>query len=338
VTSDQRERYSRQIRFSGIGEAGQARLLAATVAVVGCGALGSFQASALARAGCGSLVLIDRDFVEFSNLQRQWLYDEDDARDAVPKAVAAARHIERINSSIRVSPVIADLTAENISDLLGSASVILDGTDNFDTRYLINDFAVANGIPWVYGAAVAGYGLEMPVIPGVTACLKCVFPEPPAAGQPTCETAGVINVVTSAVASLQVADALKIICGQTVRPRIATLDVWTGELRQIAQPEPDPNCPCCGRRDFIHLNEVRRAPVRLCGSNAVQIHECVRAIDLADLGRRLASAGDVRTNEFAVRFATPPYELTIFADGRAIIKGTSDVALARSLYARYVGN
>lgn len=338
MTSDQRDRYSRQIRFTGIGEAGQERLLSGSAAIVGCGALGSFQAGALARAGCGSLVLIDRDFVELSNLQRQWLYYEDDARDAVPKAVAAARRIARINSAVRVSPVVVDLTAENIRDLLGGVSVIIDGTDNFETRYLINDFAVASGIPWVYGAAVAGYGLEMPIVPGATACLKCVFPEPPAAGQPTCETAGIVNVVTSAVASLQVADALKIICGQPVKSRIASIDLWNGDLRQIAQPEPDPDCRCCGQRDFVHLNEARRAPVRLCGSNAVQIHEHAQAIDLAGLGRHLASAGHVRANEFAIRFVTPPYELTIFADGRAIVKGTSDVALARSLYARYVGN
>jgi len=338
VTPDQHERYSRQIRFEGIGERGQERLLAASVAVVGCGALGSFQAAALARAGCGHIVLIDRDFVETCNLQRQWLYDEADARDAMPKAVAAARHLARINSCVRVTPYIADLTAENAARLLEGVTLILDGTDNFETRYLINDFAVARGLPWVYGAAVGSYGLEMPIVPGTTACLNCVFPEIPAPGQPTCETAGIVNVATSVVASLQVADALKILCGQPVKPRIATIDVWSGELRQMSVPGPDAECRTCRHREFVHLNRPHRAPVTLCGRNAVQIHDHPGAVDLEDLGRRLAAAGNVRANQFALRLSVPPYELTVFTDGRAIVKGTSDTALARSLYARYIGS
>jgi adenylyltransferase/sulfurtransferase len=338
VTRDERERYSRQIRFDRIGERGQERLLGAAAAIVGCGALGSFHAGALARAGVGRLVLIDRDYVELSNLQRQWLYDEDDAREGLPKAIAAARRLAGINSRVVVTPFVADLTPENVSRLLGGAGVILDGTDNFETRYLINDFAVREGIPWIYGAAVGSYGLEMPVLPGRTACLKCVFPEPPGGAQPTCETAGVVNAVTSAVASLQVADALKVLCGEEIRARITTLDLWTGDLRQVSQPEPDPACPACARREFVHLEASRRPPISLCGRNAVQIHEQDHPMDLQELKRRLSPLGEVRANEFALRLVAPPYELTVFQDGRAIVKGTSDIGVARSIYARYVGN
>ena len=214
-----RERYSRQILFPGIGERGQEALLHAHAVVAGCGALGSFHAAALARAGVGRLTLIDRDYVEPSNLHRQWLFEEADAAEALPKAAAAARRIARINSSIRVRGVVADLTAANVAELLGDADVILDGTDNFETRYLINDFAVSRGIPWIYGAAVGSYGLTMPVIPGRTACLRCVYPDPPSGAQPTCETAGVLNVIVSAVASLQVADALQILSRQPTGAR-----------------------------------------------------------------------------------------------------------------------
>src|SRR5580765_6882606 len=211
MTPAERRRYSRQILFGGIGEAGQEALLRGHAVIAGCGALGSFHAAALARAGVGRLTVIDRDYVEPSNLHRQWLFEEADAAEALPKAAAAERRIARINSSICVRGVIADLTASNVDELLGDAGVILDGTDNFETRYLINDFAVSRGIPWVYGAAVASYGLTMPVIPGHTACLRCVYPNQPAGAQPTCETAGVLNVIVSAVASLQVADALQIL-------------------------------------------------------------------------------------------------------------------------------
>ncbi|MBZ5725079.1 MAG: ThiF family adenylyltransferase [Acidobacteriia bacterium] len=334
-----RERYSRQILFPGIGERGQEALLAAHAAVVGCGALGSFHAAALARAGVGRITIVDRDYVEPSNLHRQWLFEESDAAQALPKAAAAERHIARINSAVRARGVVADLTAGNIAELLDEAGLILDGTDNFEARYLINDFAVSRGIPWIYGAAVGSYGLTMTVIPGRTACLRCVYPEPPAGPQPTCETAGVLNAIVSAVASLQVADALKILCGRRdlVCPRITTLDVWSGGIRQIEGPARDPECPACARREFPWLEESRRPPVSLCGRNAVQIHERERPIDLLELQSRLAPLGEVRANEFALRFLIAPYELTIFPDGRAIVKGTSDPGVARSLYARYVG-
>lgn len=334
-----RERYSRQILFPGIGERGQEALLGARVALVGCGALGSFHAAALARAGVGSMVIIDRDYVEPSNLPRQWLFEESDAADALPKAAAAERRLALINSSIHVRGVVADLTASNAEQLLGRVDLILDGTDNFETRYLINDFSVSRSIPWVYGAAVGSYGLAMPVLPGRTPCLRCVYPNPPQSAQPTCETAGVVNVIASLVASYQVADALKILCGQAdrVEARITTVDVWQGGTRQIAAPPRDPECPACGRRQFPYLEESRREPVRLCGRSAVQVQEREQSLDLAELKARLERIGEVRANEFAVRFFVPPYEMTIFPDGRAIIKGTSDAGLARSLYARYIG-
>jgi molybdopterin-synthase adenylyltransferase len=335
----ERERYSRQILFPGIGERGQEAIGRAHAAIVGCGALGSFHAAALARAGAGRLTIIDRDYVEASNLQRQWLFEEADAAESMPKAAAAERRLAAINSRVQVKGMVADLTASNAAGLLGDADLILDGTDNFETRYLINDYAVSRGIPWIYGAAVGSYGLTMPVIPGRTACLRCVYPAPPAGAQPTCETAGVLNALVSAVASLQIADALKILSGRVdlVRARITTIDVWEGGIRQIDGPPADPECPCCARREFPYLEESNRPPVRMCGRNAVQIHERDRPIDLEELKARLAPLGEVRANEFALRFVAPPYEITVFPDGRAIVKGTSDTGVARSLYARYVG-
>jgi adenylyltransferase/sulfurtransferase len=332
----QRDRYSRQILFSPIGERGQERLLAAHAVIAGCGALGSFHAGALARAGVGKLTIIDRDYVEPSNLHRQFLFEEEDAADALPKAAAAARRIARINSSIHVRPAIADLTPANAEELLGGADIILDGTDNFEARYLINDFAVSRGIPWIYGAAVGSYGLTMPVIPATTACLRCVYPEPPSGAQPTCETTGVMSAIVSAVASLQVADALRILATGEVRARLTTLDVWGGIVRQVEGPARDAECPCCARREFPHLEERARPPVSLCGRNAVQVAG-TGPLALATLAGRLEPLGPVRVNEYALRAKFSGYEVTVFADGRAIIKGTSDVGLARSLYARYIG-
>jgi adenylyltransferase/sulfurtransferase len=339
MNAAERERYSRQILFDGLGEEGQENLLRAHAVIVGCGALGTFQAAALVRAGLGSLIIIDRDYVEASNLQRQWLFEESDAADALPKAAAAERRLALLNSSVRVCGVVADLTAANIGELLGKAQLILDGTDNFETRYLINDFSVSRGIPWIYGAAVGSYGLTMPVLPNQTACLRCVYPNPPQGAQPTCETAGVLNVITATIASYQVAYALKILSGhpELVEKRITTVDLWHGATRQVEMPLQDPDCPACGRRQFSYLDETRQTPARLCGRNAVQIQECRQPFDLAELKARLERVGEVRANEFALRFRAAPYEMTVFPDGRAIIKGTSDTAVARSLYARYVG-
>jgi adenylyltransferase/sulfurtransferase len=238
---------------------------------------------------------------------------------------------------VRVRAAVADLTPANASDLLGGADILLDGADNFETRYLVNDFAVSRGIPWIYGAAIAAYGLTMPVIPGHTACLRCVYPEAPSSAQPTCETAGVLNTLVSAIASLQVADALRILVTGTVHARITTMDVWDGRVRQVEGPARDPECPTCARRQFPHLAEGSRGPVTLCGRNAVQIHQRERPLNLDILRSRLEPLGQVRANEYALRFSTGGYDLTVFPDGRAIIKGTSDTGIARSLYARFIG-
>jgi adenylyltransferase/sulfurtransferase len=337
MSADANERYSRQILFAGIGEAGQQRILDAQVAVVGCGALGSFQVAALARAGAGRIRVIDRDYVELSNLQRQWLFDEADAAEGLPKAIAAQRQVACINSGVTVEAEVEDLSASNVDELLEGASVILDGTDNFETRYLLNDYCVREGIPWIYGGAVASYGVSMPVVPGRTACFACVYPEPPAGAQATCETSGVLGSLTALIASLQVSAALRWIVTGEVVSGITTADVWTGDVRRIAQPGPDAECRCCGRREFTWLERRQRAPISMCGRNAVQIHELKRPLDLAELAGRLRPLGEVRANEFALRFEATPYLLTIFADGRVIVKGTTDVGVARSLYARYIG-
>jgi molybdopterin/thiamine biosynthesis adenylyltransferase len=331
------DRYSRQARFSGIGIEGQQKIEAARVAIVGCGALGTFQASALARAGVQELRLIDRDYVEWSNLQRQWLFEEADAEEALPKAIAAANHLRRINSTCQVIAEVADLTPGTVTELLEGVDVILDGTDNFETRYLINDFAVAESIPWIYGAAVGSYGLTMAILPGETACLRCVYPDPPRGAQPTCETAGVVNAIPSLIASLQVAAALRVITGGPVDGRMTTIDIWPESARIIAAPGRDPDCPCCARREFVYRDGARRRPISLCGRNAVQIHERQSPINLVELAEQLRPLAPVRANEFALRFFPDPYELTIFPDGRAIIKGTTDTGIARGLYARYVG-
>ena len=339
MTRREESRYSRQSRFAPLGEQGQQRIAASRVAVVGLGALGSVQAELLARAGAGELRLIDRDFVELSNLQRQTLYDEADAAEALPKAVAAARRLARVNSEIRIEPLVADLAPGNIEEALEGVHLILDATDNFETRYLINDFAVRERVPWIYGAAVGSYGVKLAIVPGATACFRCVYPEPPRGAQPTCETEGVLGPVTAAIAALQCGDALKILaCGaDSIAARMTTVDVWTGQIRQTAAPARDPDCPCCAHREFPHLGGKHRAPISLCGRNAVQIHERSRPVNLAELASRLGPVAEVRVNEFALRAALESYELTVFPDGRAIIKGTTDTGVARSVYARYVG-
>ena len=333
------ERYSRQTRFAPFGAEGQERLSGATAVIAGCGALGTVQAALLARAGTGTIRLIDRDYVEESNLQRQMLYTEADARNALPKAEAARRHLAEANGDVRIEAHVADLNPENAEDLLSGAGVILDGTDNFETRMLINDYAVREGMPWVYGAALGGYGIAMTVVPGESACLRCVYPEPPSGAQPTCETVGILGPVTGLIGSIQAMEAIKLLSGRkhTVRRKILTADLWQGPLRETPMPPRDPDCPTCGRRQFPYL-EGRRAPVSLCGRNAVQLHERNRPLDLAAVASQLEGLGQVRCNGFALRFSTPDCEITAFPDGRVIIKGTTDIGVARGLYARYIGN
>jgi molybdopterin-synthase adenylyltransferase len=334
------ERYSRQVLFAGIGEMGQQRLLRAQVAIVGCGATGSALASLLARAGVGTLRIIDRDYVEPSNLQRQTLFDETDAAESLPKAIAACRKIASFNSQIVSEPHVNDLTPENADELLAGTELILDGTDNFETRYLINDFAVKHSLPWIYVAAVGSYAITMNIVPGETACLSCVFPESPRGAIETCETSGILNSAVNLAASIAATEAIKLLIGATSKLRRTLLshDLWTNERAEVSADKPRSDCQTCGRREFVHLAGERRAHITLCGRNSVQIHQHDRPIDLGTMSERLKPHGNVRHNDFVLKFWKEPFEMTLFPDGRAIIKGTTDTAVARSLYARYVGS
>jgi molybdopterin-synthase adenylyltransferase len=344
-TAPDRDRYSRQVLFAPIGEAGQQRLADSTVALVGCGATGAAAAALLARAGVGTLILIDRDFVEESNLQRQVLFDEADAEAATPKAEAARRQIARFNSDIQVRAHVADLVPGNIHALLADAHIILDATDNFETRYLINDYAAEQSIPeqsktWIYAAAVGSYAATMNILPGETACLACLFPKPPSGPVETCDTAGILNTAVNLAASIQVTEALKYLTGarDAMRRTLLSWDVWRNERSEITAAAPNPDCAVCGRRDFAHLRGEGRPHITLCGRNSVQIHEHHRPIDLAAAADRLRPHGEVRQNGLLLQFRRGPHTLTLFADGRALIQGTTDIALARTLYARFVGS
>jgi adenylyltransferase/sulfurtransferase len=337
-------RYSRQILFEGLGEEGQRRICASSVAVVGVGALGSFHASILARAGVGVLRLIDRDFVEASNLQRQVLYDEEDARQLLPKATAAERKLRRVNSQVKVEGIVADLNFTNADRLLSGVDLILDGSDNFEARLLINDFAVARGVPWVYGACVGSYGLSFAILPGDTPCLRCIFESaPPPGSTPTCDTAGVLGSIVAVISGVQTAEALKILSGrrERVNRQIVAADVWEGRLQtiELGPGARRADCPACGRHQFEYLEgRAGSDSATLCGRNAVQFRpHNASAIDLAEVEKRLAPLGRVARNPFLVRASVESYEITVFADGRAIIGGTQDPGVARSVYARYVG-
>ena len=322
-----------------MGPEGQTRLAAARVAIVGCGATGSALASLLARAGVGYLRIIDRDYVEPSNLQRQMLFDESDAAESLPKAIAAARRIRGFNSQIVVEPHATDLVPDNAADLLGNVQLILDGTDNFETRYLINDYAVSEKLPWIYAAGVGSYAVTMNVLPGETACLACIFPDSPKGMVETCDTSGILNSAVNLVASIATTEAMKLIVGarNQLRRTLLSYDVWSNEHAQVSTARPRDGCRACQQRDFVHLEGEGRPPISMCGRNSVQIHERQRPIDFDEITRRLTPHGTVKHNEFVLKFWHDPYELTLFPDGRAIIKGTNDPAIARSLYARYVG-
>jgi adenylyltransferase/sulfurtransferase len=367
------DRYSRQVLFPGIGPLGQQRLAAAHVAIVGCGAMGAASASLLARAGVGTLTIIDRDFVEPSNLQRQVLFDEADARDTLPKAEAARRHIALFNSRVAVHAHIADLTPTNIVELLAPTGqppvqIILDATDNFETRYLINDFAVQRGLPWIYAAAIGAYAATMNILPVAftthyplptthclpTACLACIFPKPPTGNVETCDTAGILSTAVNLAVSIQVTEALKFLTGQPhlMRRTLLSFDLWNSvgadpegkgylDRSEISASTPRPDCEVCGQRIFSHLAGRDRAHITLCGRDSVQIHEHHRPIDFAALHARLSTHTDIqalRSNDLLLRFHRGPLTLTLFADGRAIVQGTTDIALARSLYARFIGS
>jgi molybdopterin-synthase adenylyltransferase len=339
VNDSLHEKYSRQILFAGIGEEGQQRLLASSIVIVGCGAIGAAAANLLTRAGVGKLRIIDRDFVEPSNLQRQTLFDEADALAALPKAIAAERKLRSINSSVVVEGTVADLSARNAADLLASFDLILDGTDNFETRFLINDFAVQNAKPWIYAAAVASYGLTLTIRPGATPCLACLMEAHQQGLEETCDTVGVLAPIVNLIASLEAAEAIKLLSGRTdaLHGRLISCDVWSGHFQSVRIAR-NPDCRACARREFPYLHGQAQPHVTMCGRDSVQIHERSRSLDLAMLKSRLSSTvTDVRHNEFLLRFRVPPYEMTVFSDGRAILKGTKDPAVARSLYARYIG-
>jgi molybdopterin-synthase adenylyltransferase len=371
------DRYSRQILFAPIGPTGQQLLARAHVTIVGVGATGAATASLLARAGVGRLTLIDRDFVEPSNLQRQMLFDEDDARASLPKAEAARRHLARINSSIRVDAHITDLVPQNAPDLL-SADIVLDCTDNFETRYLINDLCVRDHRPWIYAAAVGAYAATMNILPRpipsevahrhserseeppylqtersdvplssipyplspATACLACIFPSAPSGNIETCDTAGILSTAVNLAASLQVTEALKFLTRQPERMRrtLLSFDLWANTRSEINTSTPRADCEVCGQRIFRALAGDQRPHITLCGRNSVQIHQHNHPLNLAELETRLQPLGHVRANGLLLRFTYPPYTLTVFPDGRALIQGTTDIGLARSLYARFLGS
>jgi len=354
------ERYSRQILFREIGEAGQQRLLESSAVIVGCGALGTALANLLVRAGIGKLRIVDRDFVEPSNLQRQTLFEESDALEALPKAVAAQRRLGAINSGVAVEGIVADVGPKNAEEMLRGFPLILDGTDNFETRFLLNDVAIHLNVPWIYAAVVASYGVTFTVRPGETACLACALesgdasrnndgsqsPTAVAAAgaargtEDTCDTVGVLGAAAGVIASIEAAEAFKLLLGKTelAGGRLVSFDVWSGRYQSVRVAR-NPECRACARHDFRYLEGDLQPHLTMCGRDSVQIHERRRQLDLAALGRRLApTVAEVRENGFLLRFRVPPYEMTIFADGRAIIKGTRDTSVARSLYARYIGS
>ena len=336
------ERYSRQILFREIGREGQQKLLDSRVLIVGCGALGASHAEMLSRAGVGNLRIVDRDFVEFTNLQRQTLFKEEDAEQRLPKAAAAKTRIAEINSDVEVEAVVADVNNSNIESLVKDCDLVIDGTDNFLVRYLVNDACVKDGKTWIYGAAVSGYGTTMTIIPGQTPCLRCIFEDMPDAGSsPTCDTSGVIMPIIASISAVQVTEAVKLLIGDfsSLHRSLLQIDIWANDWHRIKLNEPNPDCICCGHHKYEFLDaETREFSAVLCGRNAVQIAPPrPTELDLATFANRLNSSMPVKQNEYLVRFDVDEQEVTVFRDARAIIKGTDDIAAARSIYARFVG-
>ncbi len=342
MNEHQTERYLRQTIFAPFGVQGQERLLSARVVIVGCGANGSMMASTLARAGVGTLIITDRDFVELKNLQRQILFDEDDVAKGMPKAIAAAEKLRRANSSIKIEGIVADVNAENIEALIDGATLVMDGTDNFETRFIINDACVKHSIPWVYAGAVASYGMTMTIIPRETACLRCIFQKEPAPGTlPTCDTAGIIPPIVNVMASIASAEAIKFLAGTGARnPGLINVDLWENSYDVLAIQRRD-DCPTCGQNQYEFLEGQRGGTMTasLCGRNAVQVNPGRgHTLKLDELAERLRGVGQVTVNEYLVRATIDNFEITIFPDARAIIKGTDDATVARSVYAKYVGS
>ena len=332
-------KYSRQTLFPPIGVEGQKRICRSQVMIVGCGALGTAQANALVRAGIGRLRIVDRDYVEESNLQRQLLFDEADARENLPKAVAAERKLKAINGEVQVEAVVADFDHRNGEELAEGFEVILDGTDNFESRFLLNEVSIRSEIPWIYGGAVASSGSTMTIVPRRTACLSCLFPAPPQGMYETCDTVGIISSAASWTAAVQVAETLKVLLNrwEDLHGCFLSYDVWENRFAKMRVPS-NPSCPVCRERRFVYLEGRGPTRVSLCGRDSVQIYQRgKRRIDLNELRERLEKVGPVKANDYLLRCTLERFELTVFPDGRTIVKGTQDPALARSLYSRYVG-
>jgi molybdopterin-synthase adenylyltransferase len=337
-------RYARQIRYAPLGEEGQRRMLASRVLLCGCGALGSVIANTLVRGGVGKLRLVDRDFVELNNLQRQVLFDEADVSAQTPKAIAAAEKLRRINSTVEIEPIVADVDPANIVGLCDGVDLILDGTDNFETRFLLNDVSQKLGIPWVYGGCIGAEGQTMTIVPGETPCFRCVMTEPPPPGtSPTCDTAGITAPIINVIASIQAMEGMKILAGkrEAIRRTLLVFDLWDNAVRQIKLDGLGQNadCPTCGRREFAWLEGDRAGRTAvLCGRNAVQISGAPGTkLSLEAMAEKLAAVGTVARNPFLVRATIGEFVITVFPDGRAIVGGTDDIATARAAYAKFVG-
>jgi adenylyltransferase/sulfurtransferase len=342
---EEKLRYARQQLFYGIGETGQRKLAESRVLILGCGGLGSASASLLARAGVGYLKIVDRDFLDLSNLHRQILYDEHDVKEGLPKVIAAERRLQEINSTIRLEPIFADVNRFNVEKLIENVDIVLDATDNFETRFLLNEACVKNNKTWIYGAAIESYGLMMNIIPAKTACFRCLMDYVPEPGiTPTCESVGILSSIVLMIASLQCAEAIKILTGQIeeINLGLINIDVWRNSFQiiDVTKLTIQKNCPVCNNHEFDFL-EGRKgsAFTSLCGRDAVQILPFKQSkLDLAKLAIELSSQGVVKVNEYLIRFEVEKYELSIFSDGRAMVQGTTDTGIARSLYSKYVGN
>lgn len=333
------DRYSRQVLFAGIGEEGQRKLGKSNVVLIGCGALGTVIATSLVRAGIGKIKIIDRDFIEYHNLQRQVLFDEEDIKAQLPKAIAAERHLKKVNSSIEIEGIVADVNYTNIERFVRDSDIILDGLDNFETRLLINDVSLKHKIPWVYGGAIAASGMTMNIIPGETPCFRCLQWSPASSSIVlTCDTAGVISPAPFIIGSLQTAEAMKILVGaKEINRDLIQIDVWRGKVSRLKIGRRA-DCPACrGEYEFLEAGFGTRT-ASLCGQNAVQVlNPEIISVSLEELAARLSPLGEVSYNEFMLRFVVDSREMVVFPDGRAIVKDTSDEALARGLYAKYIG-
>jgi len=339
------DRYVRQMRYPPLGEEGQRRLIVSRALVCGCGALGSVLANTLARAGVGHLRIVDRDFLELNNLQRQVLYDEDDVAAQLPKAVAAAAKLRKINSQIEIEPIVADVEPGNIESLVEDVDIIVDGTDNFETRFLLNDVAVKHGIPWVYAGCLGAEGQTMTILPGETACLRCLMQDaPPAGTSPTCDTAGILSPIINVMASIQASEAIKILSGNrdAISRSLTVIDLWDNTIRQVKLDSlrDQTDCPACKQGEFPWLDGTRGShSAVLCGRNAVQLSPPAGGrVSLESLAKELASVGQVSGNAYLLRLAVDEYQITVFPDGRAIIGGTDDITTARTVYAKYIGS